>query len=72
MTPGWRPALRIARRDALRNKGRTALILLMVLLPSPRWSPWTRCCARRRSASPSRFLPNSATPRLGFTSWAAG
>ncbi len=33
MTPGWRPALRIARRDALRNRGRTALILLMVLLP---------------------------------------
>jgi putative ABC transport system permease protein len=30
---GWRPALRIARRELLRAKGRTALVLFMVLLP---------------------------------------
>ncbi len=30
---GWRPALRIARRELLRARGRTALVLLMVLLP---------------------------------------
>lgn len=30
---GWRPALRIARRDALRARGRSALIVLMVMLP---------------------------------------
>ncbi|SFF25324.1 FtsX-like permease family protein [Blastococcus tunisiensis] len=31
--PRWRLALRIARRDALRHKGRTLLVLLMVGLP---------------------------------------
>ena len=30
---GWAPALRIARRELLRAKGRTALVLAMVLLP---------------------------------------
>ena len=30
---GWRPALRIARRELLRARGRTLLALLMVLLP---------------------------------------
>ena len=30
---GWTPALRIARRELLRAKGRTTLVLLMVLLP---------------------------------------
>ncbi|MGN6332268.1 MAG: FtsX-like permease family protein [Motilibacteraceae bacterium] len=30
---GWRPALRIARRDALRARGRSLLVLLMVALP---------------------------------------
>ncbi len=30
---GWAPALRIARRELLRAKGRTLLVLLMVLLP---------------------------------------
>ncbi|MCU1692548.1 MAG: hypothetical protein JWM64_1639, partial [Frankiales bacterium] len=30
---GWGPALRIARRELLRAKGRTVLVLLMVLLP---------------------------------------
>ncbi len=30
---GWTPALRIARREMLRSKGRTAVVLLMVLLP---------------------------------------
>lgn len=29
----WRPALRIARRELLRAKGRTVVVLLMVLLP---------------------------------------
>ncbi|RBY96952.1 hypothetical protein DQ237_04925 [Blastococcus sp. TF02-8] len=31
--PRWRPALRIARRDALRHKGRTLLVVAMVGLP---------------------------------------
>lgn len=30
---GWRPALRIARRDALRHKGRSILVLVMISLP---------------------------------------
>jgi putative ABC transport system permease protein len=30
---GWRPALRIARRDAWRHKGRSAVVLVMVALP---------------------------------------
>jgi putative ABC transport system permease protein len=30
---GWRPALRIARRDALRARGRSILVLVMVGLP---------------------------------------
>jgi len=30
---GWRPALRVARRDALRNKGRSILVLVMIALP---------------------------------------
>ena len=30
---GWTPALRIARRELLRAKGRTLLVLVMVLLP---------------------------------------
>lgn len=30
---GWRPALRIARREMLRAKGRSLLVLVMVLLP---------------------------------------
>ncbi|MCA1721731.1 MAG: hypothetical protein LC779_11745, partial [Actinobacteria bacterium] len=30
---GWRPALRIARRELWRAKGRTSLVLVMVLLP---------------------------------------
>ncbi|HEU4675337.1 MAG TPA: FtsX-like permease family protein, partial [Motilibacteraceae bacterium] len=30
---GWRPALRIARREALRARGRSLLVLLMVALP---------------------------------------
>lgn len=30
---GWRPALRIARRDALRARGRSLLVLLMIALP---------------------------------------
>ena len=30
---GWRPALRLARRDALRNKGRSILVLVMIALP---------------------------------------
>ena len=30
---GWRPALRIARREALRARGRSALVLVMVGLP---------------------------------------
>ncbi|UFU08043.1 FtsX-like permease family protein [Ruania halotolerans] len=29
----WRAALRIARRDALRNKGRTVLVVLLMMLP---------------------------------------
>src|SRR5687768_14503271 len=29
----WRPALRIARRDALRARGRSALVVAMVALP---------------------------------------
>lgn len=32
-TPAWRAALRLARRDALRAKGRTALVALMIGLP---------------------------------------
>ncbi|MFJ4962431.1 FtsX-like permease family protein [Streptomyces sp. NPDC088729] len=31
--PGWRAALRIARRDALRAKGRSALVVAMIALP---------------------------------------
>jgi putative ABC transport system permease protein len=31
--PGWRPALRVARRDLLRHKGRNALVVVMVGLP---------------------------------------
>ena len=30
---GWKPALRLARRDALRNKGRSVLVLVMIALP---------------------------------------
>ena len=30
---GWRPALRIAWRDALRHRGRSALVLVMISLP---------------------------------------
>lgn len=30
---GWRAALRIARRDALRAKGRSALVVAMIALP---------------------------------------
>jgi putative ABC transport system permease protein len=30
---GWRPALRIARRDALRARGRSLLIVVMIALP---------------------------------------
>ncbi|MCD6640346.1 MAG: hypothetical protein LT071_10600, partial [Nocardioides sp.] len=30
---GWRPALRIARRDALRSRGRSILVLVMIALP---------------------------------------
>lgn len=30
---GWRAALRIARRDALRSKGRSALVVAMIALP---------------------------------------
>ncbi len=30
---GWKPALRIARRDALRSKGRSILVLVMIALP---------------------------------------
>jgi len=30
---GWRPALRIAWRDALRHKGRSILVLVMIALP---------------------------------------
>src|SRR5699024_12645549 len=29
----WRAALRIARRDAWRNKGRTVLVVLLMMLP---------------------------------------
>lgn len=32
-SPGWRAALRIARRDALRARGRSALIVAMIALP---------------------------------------
>ena len=30
---GWRPALRLARRDALRHQGRSILVLVMIALP---------------------------------------
>ena len=30
---GWRPALLIARRDALRHRGRSILVLVMISLP---------------------------------------
>ena len=30
---GWRPALLVAWRDALRHRGRSALVLVMVALP---------------------------------------
>ncbi|WP_107765969.1 FtsX-like permease family protein [Nocardioides terrigena] len=30
---GWRPALKLARRDALRARGRSLLVLLMIALP---------------------------------------
>ncbi len=33
MLTGWRPALRIARRDVLRSRGRSALVVTMVGLP---------------------------------------
>lgn len=31
--PGWRAAFRIARRDAVRAKGRSALVVAMIALP---------------------------------------
>ncbi|WP_405389814.1 ABC transporter permease [Streptomyces sp. NBC_01102] len=31
--PGWRAAFRIARRDALRSKGRSSLVVAMIALP---------------------------------------
>ena len=31
--PGWRPALRIAARDALRSRARSILVLVMIALP---------------------------------------
>lgn len=31
--PGWRAAFRIARRDAARAKGRSALVVAMIALP---------------------------------------
>ena len=33
VTRGWRPALRIARREALRARGRSVLVLVMIGLP---------------------------------------
>jgi putative ABC transport system permease protein len=30
---GWRPALRIARREARRARGRSLLVVAMILLP---------------------------------------
>ncbi len=30
---GWAPALRVARREALRARGRSALVLAMIALP---------------------------------------
>ena len=30
---GWRVALRVARRDALRSRGRSALVIVMIGLP---------------------------------------
>jgi putative ABC transport system permease protein len=30
---GWKPALRLARRDALRHRGRSILVLVMIALP---------------------------------------
>jgi putative ABC transport system permease protein len=33
LTRGWRPALRIARREALRARGRSILVLVMIGLP---------------------------------------
>ncbi len=30
---GWRPSLRLARRDALRSRGRSLLVLVMIALP---------------------------------------
>ena len=33
MRAGWRTALRIARRDALRHRGRSLLVLVMLGLP---------------------------------------
>ncbi|MDQ1614248.1 MAG: putative transport system permease protein [Actinomycetota bacterium] len=33
MTVGWRPALRIGRRDAWRAKGRSLLVVIMIALP---------------------------------------
>ena len=32
-TVGWAPALRVARREALRSRGRSALVLAMIALP---------------------------------------
>ena len=33
LTRGWRPALRMARREALRARGRSILVLVMIGLP---------------------------------------
>ena len=66
---GWRPALRIARRELLRAKGRTALVLFMVLLPVTA----VVCLStllRTNDISPVESLPRelgSASARLEHT-----
>ena len=66
---GWRPALRLARRELLRAKGRTALVLFMVLLPVAA----VVCLStllRTDDISPVESLPRelgSAQARLDFS-----
>lgn len=57
---GWRAALRIARRDALRAKGRSALVLSMIALPV---LGVTAADVTYRSSSPT--VAEDLTARMG-------
>ena len=65
---GWSPALRIARRELRRSKGRSAVVLLMVLLPVVAVSAGSTL-VRTQDVSTVEGLPRelgSSTARLEF------